>query len=153
MRPGFDSRLPYSKMKELIGLLTNKIVWSVVLAWLMSFLIKLGINYSKRGFSKELLYATGGMPSSHVAFSTALALSVGLAEGFNSTLFIIVASLTVIIVHDAINIRAKIDKRFEQIRKKIKINFNEIDTIGHTIVEVIWGIVIGLIIPLIVFYL
>ena len=140
-------------MIEILQLMTNKIAISVFLAWLVSFLVKLVINYRKKGFSKNLLYATGGMPSSHVAFSTALALSIGLSEGFNSTLFIIAASLTVIIVHDAINIRARIDKRLEHIRKKLKLNFNDNDSIGHSIADVIWGIIIGLITPLIIFYL
>jgi len=139
-------------MQEILQLLTNKIAWSVFLAWLTSFIIKLAINYNKKGFSKELLYSTGGMPSSHVAFSTALALSIGLAEGFNSTLFIVAAALTVIIAHDAVNIRAKVDKRLEQLSKKIKLKSGN-DGIGHNINEVLFGIAIGIIIPLLVFFL
>ncbi len=140
-------------MKEIIQLLINKIAWAVFLAWLISFLVKLAINYGKRGFSKQLLYATGGMPSSHVAFSTALALSIGLSEGFNSILFIITAAFTVIIVHDAINIRAKVDKKLGEIGKRIRVKFADNDNIGHTLQEVIAGIIIGLIIPLLIFFL
>ena len=137
---------------QLTQLITNKILLSLLFSWLTAATIKFAINNKKNGYSPGLFIATGGMPSSHVAFSTALMIATGLTEGFTSTLCIITFGLEVIIIHDAINLRGKIDRRFEQVAKKIKLSkFDDTGSIGHHLPEVIAGIIIGILVPLIIF--
>ena len=137
---------------EISNLITNKIFVSVVLTWFTSFLIKFIINYKNHGYSTELFIATGGMPSSHAAFTAALTTALYLTEGVSS-LFVATLCFTIVIVYDAINLRGKIDKRLEELRKTTKLKtFQEFDPIGHTISQVTAGIVLGIAIPMIIFF-
>lgn len=53
----------------------------------------------------RIFFHTGGMPSSHSACMTALALSVGLVEGFASTLFAVSLGLAMVVMYDAAGVR------------------------------------------------
>lgn len=92
------------------------------------------------------------MPSSHAAFVVSLAVSVGLAEGFTSSLFAVSVVVALVVMYDAAGVRraagqqAKIlnklvedweKNNFENTEKKLK------ELLGHTPVEVFAGAVLG----------
>lgn len=76
------------------------IILSVLSAWLLCQVIKIFISKNKKSF-----FELGGMPSAHSAFVSALSTSVGLAEGFSSTIFLATLGFSALVVHDAIHIR------------------------------------------------
>jgi len=99
----------------------------------------------------RFFWKTGGMPSSHSAAVTSLTTSVGLIEGFNSTLFIITLVFALIVIRDALGVRraagsqAKaLNTMGKQLQSKLKIPFKMVKEIsGHTVPEVSIGIILG----------
>ena len=88
---------------ELLG---NGIFWTAMAANLLAQTLKLFIYYRLEGrFQWERFLETGGMPSSHSATVSALAVSVGLKEGFDSALFAVAAIFALIVMYDATGIR------------------------------------------------
>ncbi len=61
------------------------------------------ITHGKINF--KIFFHTGGMPSSHSASVAALATSVGLIDGWNSTPFAIALGLAAIVMYDAAGVR------------------------------------------------
>ena len=108
----------------------------------------------------RLIFASGGMPSSHTAGVAALCVSVGLQESFNSTVFAVTLALGLIVAYDAANVRyyaGKNIKLTKQIIKDLR-EENEIildepiyeepikEVLGHKWSEVIGGAILGIII-------
>jgi acid phosphatase family membrane protein YuiD len=134
-------------------LVKNQIIISVVVASVICQLWKFIDNSIRK---KELywrgLVATGGMPSSHSTFVCALAVSIGLIEGFLSTIFFLAAGFAIIVVRDAFGVRRTVDtltSTVNEIIRKKKIGIHEILKItGHTPVQVVVGCAIGIVMPL-----
>ena len=88
---------------------------------------------------------TGGMPSSHSALITAISLSIGLSQGFDSTGFFIAFVLSIVVIYDARGIRYTVGKHAKLLNQTIlkddKFELNE--HIGHSLPEIIVGIVLG----------
>lgn len=111
----------------------------------------------------SLLWKTGGMPSSHTSMSSALTLSVGLEEGFMSSLFIVCFFFTGIVVRDSTGVRLLAGKlakkvnvlvddynhkaRQQGLRRLTKLKVVE----GHTFSEVFVGIVLGAFVCIVVY--
>lgn len=109
-----------------------------------------------RRFDLNRLFGAGGMPSSHSALVTTLAVSVGQDCGVNSPEFAIATALAIIVMYDASNVRraageqAKIlnvmmshwgDDTPEFIGRRLK------ELLGHTPLQVIAGAALGALIP------
>ena len=94
----------------------------------------------------DALTRSGGMPSSHSALITAITLSVGLKEGFDSSYFFLSVVLSLVVIYDARGIRHTVGTHAQVMNERIlkneykKLNVN----IGHTLPEIIVGIFIGL---------
>jgi acid phosphatase family membrane protein YuiD len=144
-----------------------------LLAVLIAQILKLPIRYyitKKWDFS--LLLTTGGMPSSHSAFVSALTLALGLTEGIGSPLFAISFVLAGIVIHDAIGIRREAGKHatvLNDMKEEINDIFNELnkgkdkdikvvdkrlkELLGHEPLEVLFGIMLGVVITFLAFYI
>ena len=73
-------------MNAITELFHNKILWVAVLSWFIAQFLKIVVTLLQEhrlDFTK--LWASGGMPSSHSSFVMALATSVGLLYGFDSS--------------------------------------------------------------------
>lgn len=96
------------------------------------------------------LTRSGGMPSSHSALITAITLSIGLKNGFNSSHFFLAVALSLVVIYDARGIRHTVGKHARILNEKVLNNdtapLNE--QTGHTFPEIIAGICIGIIISL-----
>ena len=110
-------------------------------------------------------FTSGGMPSSHSSFVSALAITVGLKHGFGSDLFAIVTVFSLIVIYDASGVRRAVGqqanvlnnlikhldgKNFETDKQLIKKDLKEL--IGHTPFEVFAGVLLGALIALINWY-
>ncbi|MDF9867498.1 acid phosphatase family membrane protein YuiD [Bacilli bacterium PM5-3] len=140
---------------------------AAVLSAIIAQLLKPFTKYKK---TKKIdifeILAAGGFPSSHTSTLSALALSFGLRDGFDSSAFAISFIMMVIIAYDAMNVRLYagkhiaithqlIDdlKELKSIRLDDPIYFTKMKKIlGHERFEVAGGFLLGLIISLILFY-
>ncbi len=115
-------------------------------AMLFSQIIKLiAMVAAGKNIKVSTFTRSGGMPSSHSALITAITLSVGLKEGFNSSFFFLSIVLSLVVIYDARGIRYTVGKH----AKLLNTNILEEETqklnehVGHTMPEIIAGIAVG----------
>ena len=109
-----------------------------------------------RRFDFRWLIGTGGMPSTHAAGVTALSLTIGLQTGFDSPLFAIALAFTVITLFDAQGVRRwsgrqaqVLNKIMEDMYFKRRIQEQRLKELsGHTPLEVLAGMGVGIMIAL-----
>ncbi len=142
------------------GIYENKILLITLAAWFIAQSIKvlLGVIREKR-FNFRWFIGTGGMPSSHAAGATALAISCGLYLGFDSVAFALAAVFALVTMFDAQGVRRSTGEQAEILNKimddiywrgKIEpIRLKEL--IGHTPIQVFIGAIIGLLIALLMY--
>ena len=116
------------------------------------------ITHKKINF--KIFTTTGGMPSSHTAGIIALATSLALIEGVDSTSFAVAIGMSLIVMQDASGVRLAAGKtaatlnrvvdEFIQKNKDIKPYETLKELLGHTPFEVFCGMILGIIIPFIV---
>lgn len=94
------------------------------------------------------LFDYGGWPSSHTAFIVACALSVGIVEGFRSSLFAVAATVAAILVYDILKMRRvvaldgrEIDRLLERASMARSERSPQFE--GHSPAEVVGGILWG----------
>lgn len=100
---------------------------------------------------------SGGMPSSHSSFVTALAVLVGFDKGFASTEFAITAVFAIIVMYDASGVRRAVGKQAEILNQIVddffhgKFDQHERlkELVGHTPKEVLVGAALGILIGVI----
>lgn len=130
----------------------NIVLVSAVTAWLSAQILKTLFNFMRfRQFDAERLIGSGGMPSSHTALVVGLAVSLGLREGFNSSIFAISVVLAGIVMYDAAGVRRAAGKHAKIINKLVRhtraeqtvrdIKLKEL--LGHHPIEVLAGAVLG----------
>jgi acid phosphatase family membrane protein YuiD len=137
------------------SLINNRVLITGLLAWIIGQSLKFPLEYllNKR-WNWGILFSPGGMPSSHSALVTSVALVIGMQEGFGSPLFALAFALAVIVVYDAAGVRRQAGIHAERINELMK-TFLESrrfpegelkEVIGHTTFEVIAGILLGFLI-------
>ncbi len=100
---------------------------------------------------------SGGMPSSHSSFVTALAVLVGFDKGFASTEFAMTAVFAVIVMYDASGVRRAVGKQAEILNQIVddffhgKFDQHERlkELVGHTPKEVLAGALLGILVGII----
>lgn len=128
-------------------------------AQILKIIIYLISNRGRMGFKKLLVLAvkSGGMPSGHSASFTAMAMAVGLFEGFSSVLFALSFGLALVIVYDAINVRHAVGEQgkwVSRIAGQVGYKGESPRLVeGHTVPEAIAGIWLGMVLGLLVFIL
>lgn len=131
----------------------NKIFMTTLAAWIIAQTIKvtLGVVRQKK-FDFRWFVGTGGMPSSHTAGASCLATAIGLNHGFDSAYFALAASFALVVMFDAQGVRRAsgrqarvLNKITEDIYWQGRIGEDRLrELIGHTPVEVIAGLVLGI---------
>jgi len=138
----------------------NKILMTTISAWLIAQATKLAIGVIQhRKFDFRWFLGPGGMPSSHVAGASCLATAVGIEKGFSSAFFALAAAFALVVMFDAQGVRRSTGKQARILNKimddiywqgKIQeIRLREL--VGHTPVEVIVGLVLGIIIAVVAY--
>ena len=141
---------------SLISFLQNKVVIGTFLAWFTAQIIKviIGAVVEKR-FNFRWFVGTGGMPSSHTAGVSALATSVGIQEGVGSAIFVVALLFAVVVICDAQGFRRATGKQAEVLNKilddiywKKRIHEDRLkELLGHTPVQVLAGLLLGIGLP------
>lgn len=102
-----------------------------------------------RKFKVRYVATSGGMPSSHSAFASALCVSIGLRQGVASDLFAVAAVFSLVLMYDAMRVRKTVEKHgmlLKAMASQLKIAQNDDDIpdmVGHSPLEVAVGIIVG----------
>lgn len=148
-------------METLQILLHNKMLMAPILAWLTAQILKTIINFIlTKEFNPERLIGSGGMPSSHSATVVGLMYATAYCKGFSGFEFPMATAMAIIVMYDAMNVRMETGKQAvilnlflknEEIMKHLKdaekgewakIILKEY--VGHTPVQVLGGILVGI---------
>ncbi len=130
-------------------LFQNAVFWSVLLAGALSQGTKILVLMlrHRQSFHPNDLVVTGGMPSTHSALVSALALITYLTEGF-SALFFVTLVIAAIVLRDALGVRRSVGeegKLLNQVIARSKLKLPRLHySLGHTPMEVAVGVAIGL---------
>ncbi len=134
----------------------NKVIVFPFIAYLTAQFLKLIFRFLGYPFRKEypFIFDSGGMPSAHAAIAAAFVIVIGYLEGVGSVIFALSAIFAVVIIYDAIYVRGRADKQAIVLNKIVeltsqfkKVSLNKLKTQeGHTYLEVIAGIIWGIII-------
>lgn len=138
-------------------LFRNEVFWISLVAWLIAQVVKVfSVLVQERRLKLRLLVASGGMPSSHSATVSALATSVGLLDGLNSTIFGVAAILAIVVMYDAAGIRQAVSRQsiiLDRIVNELKVGRprGEVERdlkelVGHTPYQVAVGSLIGVLV-------
>jgi hypothetical protein len=140
---------------NLAALFQNKALIAGLSAWLIAQIIKLPLEYLRtRRWNWALLITTGGMPSSHSALMTGTVLAIGLYHGFDNPVFALGVAITMIVTYDAAGVRRqagihaqRINLLFDELLHGHPVTERDLrEVLGHTPLEVIGGILLGLIV-------
>lgn len=135
-------------------LLSNEPLWTAIAATLAAQVFKiLLVAATERRWDFSRLLETGGMPSSHSAAVTALAVAMGLEYGWGSPFFALAAVAGGIVMYDATGIRRAAGMQAQMINDLVEELAHLFDEgfqpqalktlLGHTYPQVIVGGLLG----------
>lgn len=140
---------------------TNPIFLSGVFSWLGAQFLKTLIQLiygrikSLKDLIENMLWKTGGMPSSHSAVVTAITTCIGIKEGVQSSVFMLAIMITFITMRDAVGVRRSSglqSQKINELGRELEKNeclqeYKPIKEVnGHTPMQVIMGSLLGVLI-------
>lgn len=143
-------------------------MFAALLANLTAQLLKpLFLMSRTKHFDMRQTISCGGFPSSHTSTVVALSTAVALVEGIASSLFAVTAIFSFIVIYDAVNVRYYAGKNIQLTKQLItdlsasgEVEFSDPiydekikEVLGHRLIEVIGGFVLGLIETLLFYFL
>ena len=136
-------------MNWIQDLCSNPFLMAGLAAWFIAQVLKTVIHfavYKKLEF--ERLFGDGGMPSGHSATVASVCTMCGLVYGLGSVEFAISAILAIIVCHDAMGVRRETGKQAVILNELLKTfeaghHTDLKELVGHTPLQVIMGILIG----------
>lgn len=150
-------------MTWFLDLFDNQYLIAGLSSWFVAQVIKTIIHaIVNKGIDFSRLVGDGGMPSGHSATVTALATMSALVFGLGSYEFAMSAIFAVVVCHDATGVRQETGKQAillnEIIRQYTDISkqFPHItlkEFVGHTLVQVIAGMLIGVVNALFLYFI
>jgi acid phosphatase family membrane protein YuiD len=130
-----------------------------ILVHIICQLFKL-IFYSLKNhkFKISYFFSPGGMPSTHTAFTSTMTISLGLIKGFDSVYFAIPFVFSAVVIYDSLRLRGAVQLHAEMLNKLMKLlpekERGKIPRmVGHTLGEIIAGIIVALVVSLGCYYL
>lgn len=124
-------------------------------AWLVAGCTKFAINTIKeRRFAFDLI-GYGGMPSNHSSIVSSAAAIIFFKEGPQSPALVVAVALAFIVMLDANSLRKQVGKHAKAINalndKRSTPNLRE--RMGHTRVEILAGVIMGIVSAAAVYYI
>ena len=144
---------------RLSEVLNNKILICSIIAWASAQLLKFIIHsIENRRFEWKRLFGDGGMPSGHSATVTAIAVSCGIEQGFDSPVFALACFVAIIVMHDAMGVRLETGKQSRVINHLVEIVYAKDlspeeklkEFVGHTPLQVFFGFLLGFLIAVVI---
>ncbi len=158
---------------DIIVLIRNPIVISCFFTYIIIQLLKVATySYKEKKLHLVSFFETGGMPSSHSGIVTALTISLFLYDGVSS-LFVVSCVFSAIVIRDSYGVRKSVgdqsltinqliqlinskmkSKKQQSTKQKATNTLNLVQVIrGHTVLQVSVGIIIGIAVPAIIYFL
>ena len=142
--------------------LSNPVLLACISSWFCAQFIKTVISilygriHSLYELVENLIWKTGGLPSSHSALVASLSTTVGFRNGISSDIFILSLCFFMVTIRDAVGVRRsngiqaqKINDIGRLLNKKDIIDYKPIREVnGHTPMEVTIGCLLGFFIGL-----
>lgn len=129
-----------------VALIASLVSWGLAqtIKFILPILLRREVNFRR-------LVDTGGMPSAHTAFVTALTTTIGFKEGFDSPLFALAVVFSLVVMYDATGIRQAAGKQAAILNHLLDDLYHDVplkpqylkELLGHTPVQVFFGVVIG----------
>ncbi|MFC1946257.1 divergent PAP2 family protein [Chloroflexota bacterium] len=140
-----------------IEIITNKVLILPICSWAIAQVMKVIIILLRnKQLDLRFLVSSGGMPSSHSAFVTALATSVALIEGLGSVAFGISAIFALVVIYDAAGVRRSVGQQAEILNRIMRelrdrrpvteLGHDLREFVGHTQLQVIIGGLMGIVV-------
>ncbi len=149
-------------MNLFVELFTNMVFLAPAVGWFIAQLTKIIIDTSKNGFNPDRLTGSGGMPSSHSATVMGLLSIVTIEYGPSSFEFAMSFFFTVVVIYDAAGVRLETQRQGKALNKLCEERAEEgkeplfvkefREKLGHTVPEILVGMIIGLVCGLIIGY-
>lgn len=143
-------------MQWFFDFISNYYLISAISGWLVAQIIKIFTGFFKlQEFSvKNMLFGTGGMPSSHTASACALCVACALKDGLGAVTVAISGVLAMIVMIDAAGVRYETGKQakalnliitelFSTDSEHADVHFKEL--IGHSPLQVLCGMITGIV--------
>lgn len=136
-------------------LAANPTFVSGLFAWIIAQSTKVFLNFFvERKWDLRLLFASGGMPSSHSALCTALTTSVALCHGVADSLFPVCLGFSLIVMYDAIGVRRHAGMQAQVLNMIVEDLFQGHpisqrklkELLGHTPSQVFAGAMLGILV-------
>ncbi len=125
-----------------------------VLSWAVAQLIKVLIDlWLNKKLDWKRCFGMGGMPSSHTALVVSLAITTAFQDGVSSTTFAVAFILATVVIYDALGVRRETGRQSEvlnQIITEMLVEGKPIteqqlkELVGHTPLEVLGGLIVGI---------
>ncbi|KAI7741715.1 hypothetical protein M8C21_026515 [Ambrosia artemisiifolia] len=143
------------------GVYINYALFSAFVAFALAQSFKVFITlYREHRWDPKRLLGSGGMPSSHSATVTALAVAVGLQDGVAASTFAIALILACVVMYDATGVRLQAGRQAEVLNQIVyelpaehplaeRMPLHEL--LGHTPPQVIAGGLLGIMTSTIIF--
>ena len=137
---------------------TNTTIWIVIAGWTAAQFVKFITALAREGrIDFTYFMSTGGMPSAHSASVGALATSVGIRSGFDSTVFATALLFACIVMFDAQSVRRAADHQakllnqiVDELLKDHHLSQEKLaELLGHTRIEVFMGMLLGVVVGIV----
>lgn len=144
-------------MSIISELFNNAILISAVAAWLIAQIIKVIVNVVLfKKVNLKLILSSGGFPSAHSAAVSALSFGIAKYYGWDSPIFAVSVVFSSVVLYDAAGVRRAAGKQaavLNQLVERLQAipNFDQNrlkELIGHTPLEVVGGVCVGIIVGL-----
>ena len=131
-----------------------------LISWVVAQTAKIfirGLQY--KDWDWRYIYRSGGMPSAHTTIIVSLCSVIGYRTGTQSPEFGIACILAVIVMYDAVNVRHAVGEHAKVLQAIVPEVYKKgsppkmiiHQSNGHTPQEVLVGLIIGILVPILVF--
>ena len=149
----------------------NEVLICAVAGWTVAQVLKTLIDFSlNKSFTPERLVGSGGMPSSHTALVCSLTIAMARKTGVSSAEFALALALACIVMYDAMGVRRAAGEHAKVLNKLVfgfQLFSEESDNLeddqiaeelgdktlkeylGHTPLEVLGGMLLGILVAMV----
>lgn len=140
------------------AILANRLLCAAFIAWFVAHVLKLLIEaWRSKKLELNLLWSSGGMPSSHSSTVCALATGSAMLYGLSSFEFAMSAIFAMVVMYDASGVRRETGKQSKLLNLILESDISEwasLETfdenlkelVGHTPLQVTSGAILGFLI-------
>jgi acid phosphatase family membrane protein YuiD len=135
--------------------LYNPALVSGLLSWALAQVLKVGTSLAREHrLNWRLMFSAGGMPSSHSALVSGIAVAIAISEGIDSPLFALAVGVAGVVMYDAAGIRRAaghqatvLNQIIDELFQGHPISEERLkELLGHTPVQVASGAVLGILV-------